>query len=930
MPKPVQIKAVYYLLVTLLICFHHPLGAQVSRGKNKSAINFRNNHQRVASGTSHTLEIRNGTLWAWGNNQYGVFGNGTNTSSSIPVRVGNEDRWTAVAVGEVHSLALKSNGTLWAWGLGGGGQMGTGPVITAIVPIQVGTDNDWVYISAGGYRSFGIRSNGTLWTWGAYALGNLDTDYSLVPIQVGSDNKWTSVHAGYYHTVALKSDGTLWSWGENGYGQLGNGTVGPIFSPNHTPSQAGTATDWVMVRAAQYHTVALKANGTLWTWGQNSDGHLGNGTAVNSAIPIQVGTENSWLSISAGNVHSHAIKSDGSLWGWGNNQSGKLGTGTTVTALTPQRIGTDDNWIAVYSSANRTMGLRSDGTLQGWGLNAGALGTGMQVNVFSPLPISSENSWAGIAPGSSHNLALRSDGSLWSWGANFNGQLGNGSVQPLLLPQRIGMENKWVSASAGDSHSLGIKSDGTLWSWGDNSQGKLGNGNTNDITVPQQVGTGNTWQMVEAGYYSSYAIKADGTLWAWGENSRGQLGTGNTSPHFTPVQVGTDNDWVSISAGQFHALGLKSNGTIWAWGYNFYGQLGTGTGEPENPTPTQVGTDRNWLTVVAGSLHSIALKSDGTIWSWGSNQSGELGNGTNTMSAVPLPAGLENRWMSIATMDVHNLGIKCDGSAWAWGNNFRGQFGNGTNTNATDPVKIADDVVFVGVGGRYSAIIHGNRGSICLAGENATGQLGDASTIQRNTFTCLPGIGPLPVTLTSVKAYQQGVTIYVEWNVQNETRVKHYEVEKSADGILFSNAGLQSATGNNMSSLTYRFADLNARAGDNLYRIKTVDLSGLVRYSPVVKVVIGKQQPGYRLYPNPASSGNINIQFINQAAGQYSISVVNAVGQTITSKQVIRSAGSSTELVKLTGGLANGKYLVVISGPGNTKQSFQVLYKGGR
>lgn len=197
--------------------------------------------------------------------------------------------------------------------------------------------------AAGYYHSVALKSNGTLWAWGGNQWGQLGdgtTTNKYSPVQIGTDNNWVSVAAGIYHTVALKSDGTLWAWGNNQYGQLGDGTT----TNKYSPEQIGTDNNWASVTAGDYHTVALRSGGTcgdtLWAWGYNGEGELGDGTTTQRNSPVQIGTDNNWMSVTAGPYHAVAIKSDNTLWTWGFNLQGQLGDGTTTDKHSPVQIGT--------------------------------------------------------------------------------------------------------------------------------------------------------------------------------------------------------------------------------------------------------------------------------------------------------------------------------------------------------------------------------------------------------------------------------------------------------------------------------------------------------------------------------------------------------------------------------------------------------------
>ena len=464
----------------------------------------------------------------------------TVTTSGIAALSGLDIRpeATTFSGGWQHSLAIRSDGTLWAWGHNELGQTGiTGLAIgwdsNQLTPAQVGTATNWAAVSAGNSHSLAIKSDGTLWEWGAAASGLQTT-----PAQVGTATNWTQVSAGAAHSLAIRLDGTLWSWGSNNNGLTGLGIdfdYDTGYGFQTTPAQVGTATDWMQVSAGYRHSLAIKSDGTLWSWGWNTYGATGLGTAVGTQLtPAQVGTATTWTAVSAGSTHSLAIRSDGTLWAWGFNGNGRTGLGTTTgDQTTPAQVGTATNWTAVSA-------------------------------------------------GGAHSHAVRSDGTLWAWGENANGMTGLGTTTGFqTTPTQVGTATNWATVSAAgnsnfheDGYSLAIRSDGTLWSWGHNDHGRTGLGTTtgNQLT-PAQVGTATNWAAVSAGWIHSLAIKSDGTLWAWGGYSATGLGT-DTGIQTTPAQVGTATDWTQVAAGQAHSLAIRSDGSLWGWGHNYNGQLG--------------------------------------------------------------------------------------------------------------------------------------------------------------------------------------------------------------------------------------------------------------------------------------------------------------------------------------------------------------------
>lgn len=352
--------------------------------------------------------------------------------------------------------------------------------------------------------------------------------------KVANAQCWQTISAGNLFTAAIKSDGTLWTWGDYQYGQLG---IGAVTSDAGSPVQVGTANDWVFV-TANWHTVfAIKSNGTLWAWGQNTYGKLGDGTTTNRNTPVQIGTDTNWQFVSSNINNTAALKTDGSLWVWGGNLSGQLGDGTYTNRYTPVRIG-------------------------------------------------SANDWVSVSVGGSHTLAKRSDNSLWTWGVGLYGQLGLGTVNLKNVPTQIGTSTDWNQIEAGYNHSVAIKNDGTLWTWGYNANGQLGDNTTVNKNVPTQIGTDTNWKKIKS-YEHNLAIKTDGTLWAWGLNGGYRLGDNTLTQRLVPVSLGGVSNVAKISAGGNFSFVQDTNGSSYGFGDNSDGMLGTGDYLPKQ-TPTLI------------------------------------------------------------------------------------------------------------------------------------------------------------------------------------------------------------------------------------------------------------------------------------------------------------------------------------------------------
>ena len=375
---------------------------------------------------------------------------------------------------------------------------------------------DVVSIWGGARGTVILKSDGTVWTWGANAdgklgIGDTTTLRILVPVEVhgmGNISYLNSIKAimgGEEHNVALNADGTVWSWGWNAIGQLGNGTTNDAATPVQTGLTAiPPLTSVTRLGGRPYFTLAVKADGTVWGWGMNRYGQMGNGTSgmVPVTIPVQVnnsgpgGIINNPIEVTCGYTYGAALALNGTVWTWGTGSFGQLGAGPRITSYMPVQVTGLSNVTAISSGWAHMLALKSDGTVWSWGLNAhGEVGDGTAMNRSNAVQVLNVSNIVAVSGGDDHSSALAADGTVWKWGQNDVGELGNGTTNNLAnpVPAKILVDafgapfTNIVMVSARDYHNIAVKADGSVWMWGANDQGQCGVGTTNNVYQPATV-----------------------------------------------------------------------------------------------------------------------------------------------------------------------------------------------------------------------------------------------------------------------------------------------------------------------------------------------------------------------------------------------------------------------------------------------------------
>jgi alpha-tubulin suppressor-like RCC1 family protein len=412
--------------------------------------------------------------------------------------------------------------------------------------------------------------------------------------------------------------------------QLPGGTILDIISvdtagntsPNESVYVSSTMaykSNVVMIDGGSYHTLALKSDGSVWSWGYNYQGQIGDSTNVDKNRPVD--TKLGYISeISTGYLHSVALEKDGDVWTWGSNSYGQLGDGSTINRSSPYKIEGLENIISIAAGKFHTIALESDGTVWQWGWDT------VNQTYHNPVAISGLNDIKQISASGNHSIALKNDGTVVTWGYNNSGQLGNGSFTNSASPvyvtylnpatNKIEVLKNIKEVDAGDWHSIALTSDGNVYVWGYNGYGVLGIGSSSNANRATKVNSLNKVIDIDAGFEHSVALKNDGTVWAWGDNRYGQLGDGTVYRRTYPVKAVGLSNIVSISTGSGFTMALDQRGTPWIWGENKYGALGIGS-NIQNNSPVKVDgifPEINEATALIESIPpSISYGDKGTI-----------------------------------------------------------------------------------------------------------------------------------------------------------------------------------------------------------------------------------------------------------------------------------------------------------------------------
>ncbi|MBU1412860.1 RCC1 repeat-containing protein [Myxococcota bacterium] len=652
------------------------------------------------AGAEHTCAVKkNGSVWCWGNNTTdGRLGDGSTAPRSGPVKASGLDAdVVALTAGDVHTCALRKDGTLWCWGGNGSGQLGDLSVAERHRPVQVTRmGNTVVAVSAGRSHTCALKKDGTVWCWGDNVNGQLGLEPSgavLSPSQVaGLSGTVVQISSGPGHTCAVKKDRTAWCWGDNATGQLGDQTLETRYKPVKVQLDSNT----IRIGAGAFHGCAQDSKGAAWCWGSNAHGQLGDGTDTPSGAPVRVKfpARTQIVSLGVGDRYSCALTQTGAIYCWGDNVYGQIGCGTPLRRELPTLVtGLTSRPASIFAGFAHTCAILTDGTVSCWGDNAfGQLGDGTTTARGIPAKVAGlMGRIAKVAPGRDHTCALAADGAVRCWGKNTEGQLGDPSAQPSKSAQAVaGLEADVAGLCAGLEHACARKLDGSVWCWGDNGEGALGTGDHRNRFNPVQVRLEGEVTAVSCGHHHTCALKKDATTWCWGNNTYGQLGDGTKTNHLSPVRVPLYFPATQLFAGARHTCATKADRSLHCWGFNFYGQLGDGTTEDRTAPVGVLTVGTGVVSMAPAESHACAVKSDGTLWCWGKNDDGRVGDGSTNLRRIPfslpLPPGLKAT--AVVAGATHTCALYSDSTLRCWGSGLAGQLGEGTIGRFNQPRSI--------------------------------------------------------------------------------------------------------------------------------------------------------------------------------------------------------------------------------------------------
>jgi alpha-tubulin suppressor-like RCC1 family protein len=662
----------------------------------------------LSAGGSASCAVRQGGgVSCWGRNDDGQLGDGTLTPRSTGTRVLGLDDATAIAAGARHACAVRNGdtpggGTVVCWGADDTGQLGDGGGVDQVAPVAVPGISGAKAVVAGAGFSCALLADRTALCWGDDSDGELGDGAPSAtprgPTPVAGLVNVRALAAHWQHACALLTDGTMACWGSNASGQLGDGTTTDRAQPVVVPGLGKVAA----VATGLSHTCAMAAGG-VHCWGSNSQGQIGDGTSDATTPVLQptlVQIVIDPVAIDAGAQHTCIARLGGQVLCWGQNTSGQLGAGTMTSIPEPVPVIGLGNAGVVATGATFSCATTADGAVFCWGDDHyGQLGDGRAVARSQPAEIAGR--LGGVAAGGAHTCAVSLGATAGAdafacWGSDQAGQLGPGHAIDTPLPIAVALPagaGPVIAAATGDAHTCALASPdgapgGDIYCFGENSHGQLGDGTLISRAAPAAITLGPTAARataISAGSAHTCAIDVTGQAWCWGRGGSGQLGDGATIDEPAPVPVALPGGLTvaALSAGGAHSCAVDAAGSVWCWGADDRGQLGLGaTGAPVATPASVAGLGGAARGVSAGGAHSCADLADGSVWCWGANDSGQLGDGTTVDR--PTPARVAGATGTVSAGALHTC-ASAAGHTSCWGADTSGQLGVGAMLTVSAP-----------------------------------------------------------------------------------------------------------------------------------------------------------------------------------------------------------------------------------------------------
>lgn len=735
---------------------------------------------KVEGGTLRTYcAIADGQPYCWGNNAYGMFGNGVKgTTSNVPVATTTSGvlankTVTDLSVGDGHACVI-AEGAGYCWGIGGSGRLGDGSAVERLNPVAVtGYTGTMTSITAGSAHTCGVIS-GAVYCWGGntvYQLGNGTTTESRVPTPVDVSTNSAlhgktvvEVEAGSSTTCALATDSTIACWGEGLGGSLGNGTVGNATRPVAVAGAVvGKNIRSLYMQGSR--ACAIDDTGAGYCWGVAT----GDGNYTQRTTPVAISTVTTTLlygktltRIGVGDSTQSCATTGTEVYCWGTNTYGYLGNNTTTTSYPPVRVkfnhSFDENSYRFYQNANSaTPGAALTSANTAASLSGPNQAFRLRTGIKTYAAISS------VASGANHTCALANN-KVYCWGAGASGQLGNGGTASSMIPVEVTMSgvlaNKLVTSIAAGGDTTCVIASGRPYCWGEGSNGQLGNSASADSSVPVAVTTSGslnnkTTNTLAVGGNHVCTVAADGLPYCWGLGVSGQLGNSSNASSNAPVAVTaaspgslTGRKVISITAGSDFTCAVADNKSAHCWGEGSNGQLGQNTGADSNYPVAVYATGalsgKTVSYISAGGNHACAISSDYLVFCWGGNANGQVGNGStsaqlNAPAAVSTTGVLSGKTIkTVSTGTGFSCALASDDQPYCWGLGDNYRLGNGLTTSSNVPVAVNTSD---GLSGQIAQKVESGADHTCVTtkseqvycwGGNSSGQIGNNTTADSN------------------------------------------------------------------------------------------------------------------------------------------------------------------------------------------------------